>query len=85
LTTIMTDTGGFMHSNTTGEVLRISAELIELGADKRRDHRKDLREQALRCDAAARRGARGARLEDGGKYCWSVVDDAMLAKFERRR
>jgi nanoRNase/pAp phosphatase (c-di-AMP/oligoRNAs hydrolase) len=30
----MTDTGGFMHSNTTPEVLRLSAELIERGANK---------------------------------------------------
>jgi len=34
LTTILTDTGGFMHSNTTADVLRISAELIDLGADR---------------------------------------------------
>ncbi len=34
LTTIMTDTGGFMHSNTTPEVLMLSAELIGSGADK---------------------------------------------------
>src|SRR5665213_703715 len=34
LTTIMTDTGAFMHTNTTAAVLRMSAEMIELGADK---------------------------------------------------
>ncbi|MBV9027478.1 MAG: DHH family phosphoesterase, partial [Candidatus Eremiobacteraeota bacterium] len=34
LTTIMTDTGGFMHSNTTAEALELSAQLIRLGADK---------------------------------------------------
>jgi phosphoesterase RecJ-like protein len=30
---IMTDTGGFRHSNTTHEVLRIASELVEHGAD----------------------------------------------------
>ena len=30
----MTDTGGFMHSNTTPEVLELSAELMRAGADK---------------------------------------------------
>src|SRR5471030_1011153 len=34
LTTIMTDTGAFMHTNTTPDVLRMSAELMEAGADK---------------------------------------------------
>src|SRR5579875_3688605 len=34
LTCIMTDTGGFMHSNTTPDVLRTAAMLMEAGADK---------------------------------------------------
>ena len=34
LTTIMTDTGAFMHTNTTSSVLRVSADLMEAGADK---------------------------------------------------
>ncbi len=81
LTTIMTDTGGFMHSNTTADVLRISAELIELGADQRADHERDLRQQALRGAPAARRGDVLARSSaTDGRYCWSVVDEAMLAR-----
>ncbi len=80
LTTIMTDTGGFMHSNTTADVLRISAELTDLGADK-----VEITEQifankrfaAIRIVGAA---LADARLELDGKYCWSVVDDAMLAR-----
>src|ERR1700686_4876731 len=35
LTTIMTDTGAFMHTNTTAAVLRMSADMVGLGADKR--------------------------------------------------
>jgi phosphoesterase RecJ-like protein len=81
LTTIMTDTGGFMHSNTTAEVLRTSAELVELGADKEDITEKifaNKRFAAIRLLGAA---LDSARLEEDGKYCWSIVDDAMLAKF----
>jgi phosphoesterase RecJ-like protein len=81
LTTIMTDTGGFMHSNTTAEVLRTSAELVDLGADK-----EDITEKIFankRFAAVRLLGAAldSARLEEDGKFCWSIVDDAMLAKF----
>jgi phosphoesterase RecJ-like protein len=80
LTTIMTDTGGFMHSNTTAEVLRISAELIDLGADRDEITEKifaNKRFAAIRIVGAA---LSTARLEYDGKYCWSLVDEAMLAE-----
>ncbi len=80
LTTIMTDTGGFMHSNTTADVLRISAELTDLGADKVEITEKifaNKRFAAIRIVGAA---LADARLEMDGKFCWSVVDDAMLAR-----
>jgi phosphoesterase RecJ-like protein len=82
LTTIMTDTGGFMHSNTTGEVLRISAELIELGADREEITEKIFANKRFAATRLLGAALEAARLEDGGKYCWSVVDDAMLAEFE---
>jgi len=81
LTTIMTDTGGFMHSNTTGEVLRTSAELIELGADKEEITEKIFANKRLAATRLLGAALESARLEEDGKYCWSVVDDAMLAKF----
>jgi phosphoesterase RecJ-like protein len=80
LTTIMTDTGAFMHSNTNADVLRLSAELIELGADRElitTEIFSNKRFAAIRVVGAA---LSRARLEDGGRYCWSVVDDAMLAE-----
>jgi phosphoesterase RecJ-like protein len=82
LTTIMTDTGGFMHSNTTGEVLQTSAELIALGANKEEITEKifaNKRFAAIRLLGAA---LDTARLEEDGKFCWTVVDEAMLAKFD---
>jgi phosphoesterase RecJ-like protein len=82
LTTIMTDTGGFLHSNTTGEVLQLSAELIALGANKEEITEKifaNKRFAAIRLLGAA---LDTARLEEDGKFCWTVVDEAMLAKFD---
>jgi len=79
LTTIMTDTGGFMHANTTAEVLRISADLIEHGADRETITTEIYANKRLA--AIKVMGASLARLclERDGRYCWSVVDDAMLA------
>ncbi len=54
LTTIMTDTGGFMHSNTTPDVLELAAELMRARRRQGRDHRRDLPAQARRGDEAAR-------------------------------
>jgi phosphoesterase RecJ-like protein len=79
LTTIMTDTGAFMHSNTNAQVLRLSADMIDAGADKElitTEIFSNKRFAAIRIVGAA---LSQARLEDGGRYCWSLVDDAMLA------
>lgn len=81
LTTIMTDTGGFMHSNTTVGVLREGAWLMERGADKdliTHEIYANKRFVAVKLLGAA---LAQARLDEGGRYCWSVVDDAMLAEF----
>lgn len=80
LTTIMTDTGGFIHSNTTAEVLRLSAELIDYGADKElitNEVFANKRFAALRLVGEA---TFAAQLSEDGRYCWSVVDEAMLAR-----
>jgi bifunctional oligoribonuclease and PAP phosphatase NrnA len=78
LTTIMTDTGGFMHSNTSPEALELSAELMRLGADK-----EEVTEEIfLRKRVAATKllgdiiGA--MRFGHEGRYCYSYADDAML-------
>jgi phosphoesterase RecJ-like protein len=79
LTTIMTDTGCFMHSNATAEVLRISAKLVDQGADREAivEHiYGNKRFAAVRLVGAA---MAAARLDLNGRYCWTVVDDAMLA------
>ena len=78
LTTIMTDTGGFMHSNTTADVLRISAELIDLGADRATIVDEIYANKRFAATQVIGAALASARLEKDGRYVWSVVDDAML-------
>ena len=85
LTTVMTDTGGFMHSNTTPEVLELSAELMRAGADK----------EAITEEIFANKRVAATRLLGlivdkmqfrlDGRYCYSYVDDAMLAAYRSGR
>ena len=80
LTTIMTDTGGFMHSNTTPDVLRVSAELIELGADKEQITEEIFANKRLAAVKLLGRALSEAKAELDGRYIWSYVDQAMLAE-----
>ena len=80
LATIMTDTGGFMHSNTSPEALELAAELMRRGANKE----QITEEIFLRKRVAATRllGEIVDRMQfaHGDRYCYSYVDDAMLAR-----
>ena len=78
LTTIMTDTGGFMHSNTTADVLREGARLMDLGADKELITTEIYDNKRFAALRLLGRALGEARLEEAGRYCWSLVDDAML-------
>lgn len=80
LTTIMTDTGGFMHSNTTPEVLMLSAELIGSGADKERITEEIFANKRFPALKLLGRALEEAKVEHAGRYMWSYVDDAMLAE-----
>lgn len=78
LTTIMTDTGGFMHSNTTPEVLELSADLIRRGANK-----EEITEEIFLNKRVAATRLLGKIVDEmkfghDGRYCYSYVDDAML-------
>jgi phosphoesterase RecJ-like protein len=79
LTTIMTDTGGFMHSNATAEVLRLSAELVDLGADREQITAEIFANRRFAATKVIGAALASAQLEKDGRYCWSVVDEAMLA------
>jgi bifunctional oligoribonuclease and PAP phosphatase NrnA len=82
LTTIMTDTGGFMHSNTTPDVLRTSAMLIEAGADKEEITNEIFANKRFSALRLLGRALERAERESDGAYCWSYVDDEMLRAVE---
>ncbi|MGA8574154.1 MAG: bifunctional oligoribonuclease/PAP phosphatase NrnA [Candidatus Cybelea sp.] len=80
LATIMTDTGGFMHSNTTPDALELAAELMRQGADK-----EEITEEIFLRKRVAATKLLGSviasmRFEHDGRYCYSYVDEAMLAQ-----
>ncbi len=80
LTTIMTDTGGFMHSNTTPEVLMLSAELMNLGADKEQITEEIFANKRLAAIKLLGRALDEAQVEHDGRYIWSYIDEPMLAE-----
>jgi phosphoesterase RecJ-like protein len=80
LTTIMTDTGAFMHTNTTSTVLRLSAELMEAGADKPRITEEIFANKRFAATKLLGMALERSRLEDDGRYCWTYVDEAMLTQ-----
>jgi bifunctional oligoribonuclease and PAP phosphatase NrnA len=78
LTTIMTDTGGLMHSNTTPEALELAAQLMRRGADKEHITREVFGNKRIAATRLLGRIIGNMRFEHGGRYCYSYVDDAML-------
>jgi len=80
LTTIMTDTGAFMHTNTTPDVLRMSAELMEAGADKPLVTEEIFANKRFAATKLLGMALERAKVEDDGRYCWTFVDEAMLAQ-----
>jgi phosphoesterase RecJ-like protein len=79
LVTVMTDTGGFMHSNTTPEALELSAELMRCGADKEAITEEIFLRKRVAATKLLGRIIESMRFEHEGRYCYSYVDDAMLA------
>jgi phosphoesterase RecJ-like protein len=77
----MTDTGAFMHTNTTADVLKMSAEMMERGADKPLITEQIFANKRFAATRLVATAVAAARLEDDGRYCWTVVDQAMLDAF----
>jgi bifunctional oligoribonuclease and PAP phosphatase NrnA len=78
LTTIMTDTGGFMHSNTSPEALELAAELMRCGADKEQITEEIFLRKRVAATKLLGRIIDAMQFAHGGRYCYSYVDDAML-------
>jgi bifunctional oligoribonuclease and PAP phosphatase NrnA len=79
LAAVMTDTGGFMHSNTTSEALELAAELMRCGADKEAITEEIFLRKRIAATKLLGRIIEAMRFEHEGRYCYSYVDDAMLA------
>jgi bifunctional oligoribonuclease and PAP phosphatase NrnA len=80
LAAVMTDTGGFMHSNTTPATLELGAELMRLGADKEEITKEIFLRKRVAATKLLGRIIESMRFEHDGRYCYSYVDDAMLAQ-----
>lgn len=80
LTTIMTDTGGFMHSNTTPDVLRVSAGLMEAGANKEQITDEIFANKRMAAIRLLGKALDAAVLAHDDRFIYSYVDEAMLAQ-----
>ena len=76
----MTDTGGFMHSNTTPDALELAAELMRRGADKEEITDEIFLRKRVAATKLLGRVVDAMRFEHDGRYCYSYVDDEMLAQ-----
>ncbi|MGA8534777.1 MAG: DHH family phosphoesterase [Candidatus Tumulicola sp.] len=80
LATVMTDTGGFMHSNASPEALELAAELMRSGANKEEITENIFLRKRVAATKLLGRIIEEMRFDHGGRYCYSYVDDAMLAQ-----
>ncbi len=80
LATVMTDTGGFMHSNTSPEALDLAAELMRFGANKEQITEEIFLRKRVAATKLLGEIVERMRFEHDNRYCYSYVDDAMLAR-----
>jgi bifunctional oligoribonuclease and PAP phosphatase NrnA len=80
LTTIMTDTGGFMHANTTPEALELAAELMRSGANKEEITEEIFLKKRVAATRLLGRIVDAMAFAHEGRYCYSYVDETMLAQ-----
>ena len=80
LTTIMTDTGGFMHSNATPEAMELAAELMKEGANKEEITEEVFLKKRVAATRLLGRIIGAMQFGHDGRYCYSHVDDEMLAQ-----
>jgi phosphoesterase RecJ-like protein len=68
-----------MHNNTTPNVLRTGAMLMDAGADKYEITEHIFANKRFAAQRLLGLALSAAALEEDGKYCWTYVDEAMLA------
>ena len=59
-------------------VLRTSAWLVDLGADKEQVTVEIFANKRFAATKLVANAVAAARLDENGRYCWTVVDEAML-------
>ena len=77
---IFTDTGGFRHDNTTGAVLRLGAELADLGADVAFVALKSYKSRPQTTLKLQAQAASAAHYEMEGRLIWTEVTQRMLGQ-----
>ncbi|TAM58097.1 hypothetical protein EPN52_11485 [bacterium] len=78
LTTLMTDTGAFVHSNTTPAVLREAARMMEAGADKERITREIYASKRFVAQRLLGAALARMRFDAAAGVIWTVIDSEML-------
>jgi phosphoesterase RecJ-like protein len=78
--TIVADTGGFRFSNTSSHVLRLAADLVDLGADPQRVYRGVLASYRLEKVRLLGQTLGGATVECGGRLAWYRLTRAAFAE-----
>lgn len=76
---LMTDTGNFAYSNTTGETLRTAAALLELGADGYELNLRIFRRTTLAKLQLLNMAIQGLRLYEDGRIGITAISQAQLA------
>lgn len=80
---ILTDTGGFRFSNTTGHTLRLAAELLDRGANLEKIvtsicYSKPLRQQRFEVELLKTR----ERVALGGRFLYAYIPDKLFRKYD---
>jgi len=76
--TILSDTGGFRHDNTSGHALRAAAELVELGADPVTMARGLFKSRPASTLRMQGRILQGLHFEFGDRLVWGSISQAGL-------
>lgn len=77
---IMTDTGGFVYSNTTSKTMRVAAELIGLGANPKKMYERMYESHSLASRKLLGSCLNTLKISVDGKTAWMYLTKAMFKK-----
>ena len=82
LTGIITDTGGFMHSNTQSSTLKAAAELMRKGAQTHKIIKHTYKSKSPQILKAWGKALENSYYDDKNKIIYSVMTEKDLAEFK---